>query len=64
MPCPPCLVPGQGLNYCAKAKYEQEVEGRFDLSGEWRGWKIRNGRLIGPFGVKFTPAMAIRAAIN
>jgi hypothetical protein len=36
--------------------YDQLVEGIFELTGQWSGWRIRgDGKLIGPGGIKCSP---------
>jgi len=53
---PPCLVSGDRPSPCARTVMEQRIEGRYDLTGDFAGWKIRAGKLLGPGGAKFSPA--------
>lgn len=53
---PPCWIKGQPLNPCARRLAESITDGRIDLHGDWAGWRIRAGRLIGPGGISVTPA--------
>ncbi|WP_137915627.1 hypothetical protein [Rudaea sp. 3F27F6] len=44
------------VNSCYSRVYDQLVEGKFEFTGAWSGWKIRgDGKLTGPGGVKFSP---------
>lgn len=52
---PPCVELGKPMNWCARALREQHVEGRIDLPADWKGWKIRGDRLIGPGGIVYGP---------
>lgn len=55
---PPCVEIGRPLNWCARSLHEQQIQGRMSLPAEWwPGWKIQQGKLIGPGGMRFTPAM-------
>ena len=56
MEFPPCCNGGRVANGCAQTVYEQRVEGLFRLGREWTGWKVKDGALIGPRGMRFTPA--------
>lgn len=47
---PPCIVPGQPINACARALYGAKVLGHVDLTQDWAGWKIRGRWLISPDG--------------
>lgn len=52
---PPCVEPRKPMNWCARALYDQQIEGRLVLPAEWwKGWRISKGNLIGPGGMKFT----------
>src|SRR5215469_8100010 len=52
---PPCRTLGQQLNWCAKQRYRQYVEGCIELPQEhWAGWRITHQYLIAPGGKKFT----------
>ena len=36
--------------------YDQLVEGKYELTGPWTGWRIRaDGKLVGPHGEKISP---------
>lgn len=52
---PPCCRKGEALNACARDLYQREVGGSFRLTGAWKGWRIQDGVLIGPRGVRWTP---------
>lgn len=44
------------VNSCYSRVYDQLVDGKFEFTGSWSGWKIRgDGKLTGPGGVKFSP---------
>jgi len=44
------------VNPCYSRVYDQLVDGKYELSGTWSGWRIKgDGKLHGPGGVKFTP---------
>jgi hypothetical protein len=44
------------VNPCYSRVYDQLIDGKFELTGAWTGWKIRgDGKLTGPGGVKFSP---------
>jgi hypothetical protein len=44
------------MNWCARQKYQEKVEGIIDLPNEfWPGWTIRKRFLRGPGGIKFSP---------
>lgn len=53
---PPCRANGQPSNPCYSRLYDQIAQGRFDLTGNWYGWKFRAGSLISPIGRKYAPA--------
>jgi len=56
MEFPPCCQPnGRINNGCAANVHRQRVEGHYQLSGAWTGWKIQGNKLIGPQGLRFTP---------
>ncbi|MBS0582138.1 MAG: hypothetical protein JSS42_03450 [Proteobacteria bacterium] len=45
------------VNPCFSRVYDQLVEGKFELTGAWSGWRVRgDGKLVGPGGAKFNPA--------
>ena len=45
------------VNPCYSRVYDQLVEGKYELTGHWTGWKIRgDGKLCGPGGIKCSPA--------
>jgi len=45
------------VNPCYSRVYDQLVEGKYEFTGYWTGWKIRgDGKLCGPGGVKFSAA--------
>ena len=55
--CPCRPDPSTPVNPCFSRVYDQLVEGKFELTGPWTGWKVRgDGKLTGPGGVKFSPA--------
>jgi hypothetical protein len=56
MEFPPCCRAGRVENPCAETVYQQRVEGLFRLDRNWTGWKIKDGALLGPRGMRFTPA--------
>lgn len=56
MDFPPCCVRGRVENSCAATVYEQRVERLYRLEREWTGWRVKDGVLIGPRGMRFTPA--------
>lgn len=37
-------------------RLQDRVHNRFDLTGPWSGWKLRGQYLIGPGGIRVTPA--------
>lgn len=44
------------INPCFSRVYDQLVEGKFELTGAWSGWKVQaTGKLVGPGGQKFNP---------
>lgn len=52
---PPCVSQGNAMNWCARMRHRERVEQHIDLPAEdWKGWKIRQHRLIGPGGMTFT----------
>ena len=57
--CVECLCrpnPAAPVNPCYSRVYEQLVEGKFELTGPWTGWRVKgDGKLHGPGGVKFNP---------
>ena len=55
MDFPPCCPDGRVTNRCAEAVYRQRVDGYIKFRGEWTGWRIQAGALIGPGGLRFTP---------
>jgi hypothetical protein len=56
MDLPPCCgANGAVTNPCARTVYEQRVSGLVRLAGAWKGWRIQDGALIGPGGVRWTP---------
>jgi len=55
MSFPPCCPSGRVENPCAQTMYRQRVDGFFRLGGDWTGWRIQGGALIGPGGLRFTP---------
>jgi len=56
MDFPPCCPAGRVANGCAETVYRQRVEGFFRLQKDWTGWTVKDGHLIGPRGMRFTPA--------
>lgn len=52
---PPCLVPGQPLNACARGVYAFEINSTIDLTGPWHGWKLRGSVLVSPDKDRITP---------
>lgn len=52
---PPCVIPGQPLNACARQLYAEKVTGHVDLSSHWAGWKLRGRWLISPDGHRLNP---------
>lgn len=52
---PPCIMPGQPLNPCAKRLYAEKVLGHLDLYADWAGWRIRGRWLISPDGDRINP---------
>ena len=61
MEFPPCCRAGRVENPCAATVYQQRVEGLFRLGRDWTGWKIKDGALLGPRGMRFTPATLVLA---
>lgn len=54
---PPCCGQnGRVENACARTVYAQRVDGLIRLSGVWRGWRVQGDTLIGPGGIRWTPA--------
>lgn len=53
---PPCVDDTHQLNPCARNVYDQHVQGLYRLAGPWSGWRIQGHALIGPGGVRWTPA--------
>ena len=48
--------PSAPRNPCYSRVYQQLVEGKFELTDAWSGWKLRgDGKLVGPGGAKFSP---------
>lgn len=45
---PPCVIPGQPLNHCARSVYALEICTTYDLGGVWLGWKLRGAELVSP----------------
>ena len=44
------------VNPCYSRVYDQLVEGKYELTGPWSGWRIKgDGKLYGPNGAKFSP---------
>lgn len=51
---PPCVEIGSPMNWCARALNDQQQYGKLLLPAEWwKGWKIQQGKLIGPGGMIF-----------
>lgn len=51
---PPCVRQREPMNWCARALYEQQIDGRIDLPREWwKGWKIVKDSIRGPGGIRF-----------
>jgi hypothetical protein len=57
----PCCRAGRVENPCAATVYRQRIEGFFRLDRDWTGWKIKDGALRGPRGMRFTPATLMLA---
>jgi len=56
MEFPPCCKPtGRITNSCAAKVHRQQVDGHYQLTGYWTGWKLQGNKLIGPEGLRFTP---------
>ena len=52
MNSPPCVELGKPLNPCAVAMHRHLVAGSVPLPSEWwSGWRISQGKLIGPGGI-------------
>lgn len=52
---PPCVMPKQPLNPCARRLYAEKVIGHVDLAAEWAGWRLRGRWLISPEGDRINP---------
>lgn len=52
---PPCLIPAQPMNDCARRVYQEKVLGHVDLAADWAGWKLRGRWLISPDGDRINP---------
>lgn len=50
MDVPPCFVPGQPLNPCARQLYAWEVNGKGWLPADWAGWRLAGRYLVSPDG--------------
>lgn len=51
---PPCGEPGAPLNWCARALWNERIEGRMSLPEEWwKGWRVVKDRIIGPGGITY-----------
>lgn len=50
MDVPPCVVPGQPLNPCARQLYAWEVTGKGWLPGDWSNWRLAGRYLVSPDG--------------
>lgn len=47
---PPCIMPKQPVNDCARKLYAEKVLGHVDLAADWAGWRLRGRWLISPEG--------------
>lgn len=52
---PPCVMPKQPLNPCARRVYAEKVIGHVDLAADWAGWRLRGRWLISPEGDRINP---------
>lgn len=52
---PPCIMPRQPINDCARKLYAEKVLGHVDLSADWAGWRLRGRWLISPEGDRINP---------
>lgn len=52
---PPCVMPKQPLNPCARRLYAEKVLGHVDLPADWAGWRLRGRWLISPDGDRINP---------
>ena len=52
---PPCVIPGQPMNACARSVYAFEVNGEAHLHGPWHGWRLAGNQLISPDRDRITP---------
>lgn len=52
---PPCLIPGQIMNDCARNLYAEKVLGHVDLAADWAGWRLRGRWLVSPEGERINP---------
>ena len=52
---PPCLKPGEPMNYCARGIYAWEVNAAGSLPGPWAGWRIAGNVLVSPDRDRITP---------
>jgi len=51
---PPCIEMRLSPNWCSRALYEQQIEGRLTLPPEWwQGWRIVKDWIKGPGGIQF-----------
>lgn len=50
----PCHTAGTPMNYCAAALYHRRIYNRFELHGEWSGWKMAGKMLVAPNGSRIS----------